>query len=417
MATITYSGPANYGALATYTTAATLVAGAPTLIKTGGEAANAIDVWLMSETGSDTCTLVVTEFVGALAVANIRRVYRLPIQATDMTMTVDRVIWGLVTATERAPKEPVRIPYTPGSLLSLSVEAVGTGPFYARYALVDGSSGVTSAGSNTVMGDVGIVNTSNEAVDPSEARAANTAYVAADKLTPVGAVKSATRHTAAELETFADDDWVPVGATATHELRTRDEDANTDLDVLITDAQAANTAYAAADRVTPLGAVKSAARHTAAELETFADDDWVPIGATAVHEMRVRDDDANTDLDTIASDTTAIAEAAGDGLTIVTLALAETGNQQELVAAPDAGHQIWVFRVSGTCTAACTVQFHDDDDAALTGPMSFNANGGLVDSGGNVAVPYLKCSAARALEISVSAGAFNGVMTYADVTL
>jgi len=156
------------------------------------------------------------------------------------------------------------------------------------------------------IGNVGILNAAEGEIDPSEAQAANTAYAAADKLTPIGGVKSATRHTAAELETFADDDYVPVGVTDVHELRVRDDDANTDLNTLITDAQAANTPYVAADRVTPLGGVKSATRHTAVELETFADDDWVPVGVTAVHELRVRDDDTNTVLGTIDSDTNTI---------------------------------------------------------------------------------------------------------------
>lgn len=171
---------------------------------------------------------------------------------------------------------------------------------------------VTSLIANVDMGaNVGLLDKDENEIDPSEGQPANTAYAAADKLTPIGGVKSATRHTAAELETFADDDWVPVGVTAVHELRVHDQDVGTDMDVLITDAQAANTAYVAADRVTPIGGVKSATRHTAAELETFADDDWVPVGVTAVHELRVRDDDANTDLNTLITDAKVSNVAAG----------------------------------------------------------------------------------------------------------
>jgi len=93
------------------------------------------------------------------------------------------------------------------------------------------------------IGDVHLLSITDARIEPSEAQAANTAYVAADKLTPIGGIKSATRHTATELETFADDDYVPVGVTAVHELRVRDDDANTLLGGMVpTGATALNTA-------------------------------------------------------------------------------------------------------------------------------------------------------------------------------
>lgn len=161
------------------------------------------------------------------------------------------------------------------------------------------------------IGNVGLLNKAEVEIDPSEAQAANTAYVAADKLTPIGGVKSATRHTAAELETFADDDWVPVGVTDVHELRTRDDDANTDLDTLVTDAKISNVAAAAADRLAGAGAVR---KDTEALPEAVADGDWVALQVDVTGSLRVTDDTGNGHLvklsDTVFND--ANAYTAGD---------------------------------------------------------------------------------------------------------
>lgn len=141
--------------------------------------------------------------------------------------------------------------------------------------VVGASTVVELSGLEVNLGNVGLLNAAETEIDPSEAQAANTAYVAADKLTPIGGVKSAARHTAAELETFADDDWVPVGVTAVHELRTRDDDANTVLGAIDADTGAIKTAVELIDHLT---AANSGNKDANTQRVVIATDD-IPIAA------------------------------------------------------------------------------------------------------------------------------------------
>ena len=113
----------------------------------------------------------------------------------------------------------------------------------------------------------------------------------------------------------------------------------------------------------------------------------------------------------------ALVMAAGMGSDSVPIPLAVTGAAQVLVAAPGAGKQIWVCRMFGTITVAGTVKLSDSTPEDLTGPMSYDPNAGLVLSGDNPMSPWLKCATNKALTMTVSAGTFNGSLSYVIMTV
>jgi hypothetical protein len=97
---------------------------------------------------------------------------------------------------------------------------------------------------------------------------------------------------------------------------------------------------------------------------------------------------------------------------------ADTANQ-ELVAAPGANKQIWVFGVQFTVgTDAGTVSFQDEDDTAISGVMPFAANGGMaVAPSGNFAMPLWKLSTNKALEVDCATCDIEGAIQYAIVSV
>ena len=90
---------------------------------------------------------------------------------------------------------------------------------------------------------------------------------------------------------------------------------------------------------------------------------------------------------------------------------------QVLVAAPAAGKQIWVYGVFMMAdTGAGTVTFQDSDDLALSGVMAVSDEGGWVlPMSGNFAMPWIKCTTAKALEIDCATSTIDGLITYAIV--
>ena len=99
--------------------------------------------------------------------------------------------------------------------------------------------------------------------------------------------------------------------------------------------------------------------------------------------------------------------------------LAASTADQELVATPGAGKQIWVYGLFMMAdTAAGTVVLQDEDNAALTGTMAVSDEGGWVlPLSGNFAMPWLKCTTAKALEADTGACTLDGIICYAIVTI
>jgi len=139
---------------------------------------------------------------------------------------------------------------------------------------------------------------------------------------------------------------------------------------------------------------------------------------------------------TLASDDPAVADlAALEALIIGTLrgaatpsidsyasaaisAAADTANQ-ELVAAPGADKQIWVYGFVGTAdTGDGSISIQDEDDTALSGVMPVQQNGGFaITPNGNFAMPWLKVATNKALELDTVTCGFKGVLSYAIVSI
>ena len=103
-----------------------------------------------------------------------------------------------------------------------------------------------------------------------------------------------------------------------------------------------------------------------------------------------------------------------DSYTNIALNLSAGANQQ-LVAAPGASKQIWVYGVGFSVdTAATSVSFQDEDDTAVSGIMLFAQYGGMAFSpSGNFAMPLWKIATNKALEVDLVTGGFDGTLAYA----
>jgi len=145
-----------------------------------------------------------------------------------------------------------------------------------------------------------------------------------------------------------------------------------------------------------LGAVSADADATGAVLATAAGQDTLKTAVDAV-------------TTAVAATQTTVASA----MTSVAVNLA-AGASQELVAAPAAGHQLWVYGYELHANVAGTVQFLDDTPTAKTGIMPVGALGGVA-----VMSPYpiFKCGTAKALDITIVTSEIDGVVQYRDVTV
>lgn len=94
------------------------------------------------------------------------------------------------------------------------------------------------------------------------------------------------------------------------------------------------------------------------------------------------------------------------------------GANQNLVSAPGANKQIWVYGLVFGVNVAGTVSFQDEDDAALTGIMQFGVTGGMTcPPSGNFAQPLFKVATNKALEVDVVTSELDGVLTYGVVSV
>jgi len=99
--------------------------------------------------------------------------------------------------------------------------------------------------------------------------------------------------------------------------------------------------------------------------------------------------------------------------------LAASTADQELVAAPGANKQIWVYGLFMMAdTDAGTVTLQDEDDTALSGTMAVSDEGGWVlPMSGNFAMPWIKVATNKALEADTGACTVDGIITYAVVSV
>ena len=92
---------------------------------------------------------------------------------------------------------------------------------------------------------------------------------------------------------------------------------------------------------------------------------------------------------------------------------------QELVAAPGAGKQIWVYGLFMMAdTGAGTVTLQDSDNTALSGVMAVSDEGGWVlPMCSNFEMPWLKVTTNKALEADCSTSTVDGIIAYGVVTI
>lgn len=96
---------------------------------------------------------------------------------------------------------------------------------------------------------------------------------------------------------------------------------------------------------------------------------------------------------------------------------ANTANQA-VIAAPGANKQIWVYGLFGTVDVAGSISIQDEDDTALSGVMPVGITGGFVmNPSGNFAMPWIKVATNKALEIDTVTCTFDGIITYAIVSV
>lgn len=107
-----------------------------------------------------------------------------------------------------------------------------------------------------------------------------------------------------------------------------------------------------------------------------------------------------------------------DSYTTAAINAAAAANQ-ELVAAPGAGKQIWVYGCFMQAdTGAGTVTFQDEDDTVLSGVCAITDEGGWVlPMSGNFAMPWIKVATNKALEIDCATSTIDGIITYGIVTV
>lgn len=98
---------------------------------------------------------------------------------------------------------------------------------------------------------------------------------------------------------------------------------------------------------------------------------------------------------------------------------ADVGINNVVIAAPGVNKQIWVYGIVFVCdTAATSVTFQDEDDAAISGTMLFAQYGGLSHSpAGNFAMPLWKVPTNKALEVDLVTGDIDGWISYAIVSV
>lgn len=107
-----------------------------------------------------------------------------------------------------------------------------------------------------------------------------------------------------------------------------------------------------------------------------------------------------------------------DSYTTDDVNLAANTANQSVVAAPGESKQIWVYGLMGTVDVAGSISIQDEDDTALSGVMPVDAKGGfVVNPSGNFAMPWIKVATNKALEIDTVTCTFDGIITYAIVSV
>ena len=115
----------------------------------------------------------------------------------------------------------------------------------------------------------------------------------------------------------------------------------------------------------------------------------------------------------------ALAQTDVDSYNSAVVDLAASTADQELVAAPGANKQVWVYGLFMMAdTASGTVTLQDEDDTPHSGTMALSDEGGWVlPLSGNFAMPWIKVATNKKLEADTGACTVDGIITYAIVSI
>ncbi|MEA3226723.1 MAG: hypothetical protein U9Q07_12305 [Planctomycetota bacterium] len=95
-----------------------------------------------------------------------------------------------------------------------------------------------------------------------------------------------------------------------------------------------------------------------------------------------------------------------------------SGATTEVIAAPGASKQLWIYGLMGTADTVDTTIVLKSATTAKTGTMPMADNGGFVlPPSGNFIQPWIKCATNEAFQITTATGTFDGIVTYAIVSV
>jgi len=100
------------------------------------------------------------------------------------------------------------------------------------------------------------------------------------------------------------------------------------------------------------------------------------------------------------------------------LAINLNAGSDQLLVSSAASKQIWVYGIGFVVSAAGTVSFQDEDNAAITGIMPFAANSGMaISPSGNFAMPIWKLATNKDLEVDIVTSEVDGWLCYSLVSV
>ena len=94
--------------------------------------------------------------------------------------------------------------------------------------------------------------------------------------------------------------------------------------------------------------------------------------------------------------------------------IAKAGTR-DIIAAPGAGFQLWIYGFIGTTNDAGTILLLDSTPTSRTGVMPMGTNSGIPfpKDTSNVWAPYFKCATNTKLQATLSANSdFDGIVIY-----
>lgn len=107
-----------------------------------------------------------------------------------------------------------------------------------------------------------------------------------------------------------------------------------------------------------------------------------------------------------------------DSFTSAAINLSANTANQSIISAPGANKQIWIYGLAGAANVAGTISLQDEDDTAITGVIPVGITGGWVfPMSGNFAMPWKKVATNKAVEIDTVTCEFDGIVTYAIVSV